>query len=291
MSSSRHLHPDSTDTPMRRIHTLTYLVATHDKKRQPKLHARRDLCAGLELVFALSELGYRYGEPILNQPPRRGPQKPAPGEPPFPVDLSFVDADDILLQVTRPPFSDIHSGPIRQIALAHTDLELRTFDIWKRYLRVSARNHVLLSPHLHDQVLPGYEPCREMSFKQKGWGAPYSELNDQQGGGWRKVGRGKRRTALFLLRLEHAWPGGPGYVCAFGMDGCTTTVWAYRLARDLKIYLKRPGFVMCELELGRIPDLTTDLRWCLDWKISPVLVHHFDEAPLRSPDRELLSVN
>lgn len=271
---------------MRRIHPLSYLVATHDKKRQAKLHQRRDLSAGLELTIALLNQGYRYGEPILNQPPRRGPQKPAPNGKPFPVDLSFVEPDDVLLQFTRPPFSDIHSGPMRKIALAHTDLELRLFELWKsHYLRVSARNHMLLHPDMHGLVLPGYEHCREMAFKQKGWGAPYQELNDQQGDGWRKVRRGKRRTALFLLRVEHAWPGGPGYVCAFGMDGCTTTVWAYRLGRDLKGYLERPGFVVCELELGRIPDLTTDIRWCLEWKIEPVLVHHFDSfsGPFAEP--------
>ena len=257
---------------MRRVHPLTYRVAPHDKKRLPKLHQRRDLCAGLELCYAFYELGYRHGEQIFNQPPRKGPQKPAPGAKPFHLDISYVDPTDILLHFTRVPLSDIPSGPLRKIDPAHTDLERLLFQAWRPFLLISARNHMQIHPDLHPLFRPGSECCREMSFKQKGWGAPYDELNAQEGGGWRKY-RSKRKTALFFLRLEHAWEGGPGYVCAFGMDGCTTLVWAYRLARDFKHLLTKPGFVVAELELGKMPDHPTDLRWCMDWKIEPVLVH------------------
>jgi len=255
---------------MRRVHPLSYQVALHDLKRLLKLHQRRDLCAGIELESALYELGFRHGEPIFNEPPRRGPKKPPPGAEPFHVDLSFVDPHDLLLQITRPPFSDAESGPKRQIALAHTDLELRLHALWREFLETSARNHVRLHPGMYPFLAPGFESRREMTFRQRGWGAPYQELNDQKSG-WRKL-RGKRRTLVFLLRVEHAWPGGPGYLCAFGMDGCTTYIWAYRLKRDLKHLLERPGFLVAELELGKMPDHTTDLRWSLDWKIEPILV-------------------
>lgn len=256
---------------MRRVHLLSYQVALHDLKRLQKLHQRRDLCAGLELEAALYDLGFRHGEPIFNEPPRRGPRKPPPGAPPFPVDLSFVDEHDLLLQVTRPPYSDVASGPKRKIALAHTDLELRLHELWRGFLGICARNHVQLQPGMYPFLTPGFETRREMTFQQRGWSAPYKELNDQQTG-WRKL-RGKRRSALFLLRVEHAWPGGPGYLCAYGLSGCTTFVFAYRLARDLKHWLARPGFLVAELEIGKLPDHTTDLRWSLDWKIEPILVH------------------
>jgi hypothetical protein len=252
-------------------------VAPRDRKRLPKLHQRRDLCAGLELCYALYELGYRRGEQIFNQPPRKGPQQPPPGAKPFHVDLSFVDPTDILLQFTRPPYSDLRSGPKRKITPSHTDLEQRLFKVWElNFLPISARNHVQVHQNLHPRFEPGFEYCREMSFKQKVWGAPYNEVNAQEGDGWRKY-RGKRKTVVFLLRVEQAWAGGPGYVCAFGMDGCTTLVWAYRLSRDYRHLLEQPRFVMAELELGRMPVHPTDLRWCMDWKITPILVHDVPE--------------
>jgi len=262
---------------MRRVHPLTCPVAPHDLKRQPKLHARRDLCAGIELEHALFELGFRHGEQILHQPPR-GAQEPPPGEL-FHVDLSFVDSSDLLLQFTRPPLDDIEQGSLRKIPLARTDLERDLFELWRHYLSICARNHVVLHPDFHALVRPGFEECREMTFKQKGWGGPYDERNARMGQGWRKV-RGKRRTAVFLLRVEHAWEGGPGYLGAFGVDGCGTTVWSYRLARDLRPLLETPGFVVAELELGRIPDHPTDLRWCMDWPIEVVLEHRFDASPI-----------
>lgn len=260
---------------MSRVHPLSSRVASHDKKRPPKLHQRRDLCAGHELDAALYEQGYQRGEPIFLQPPRRAQTQPKNGKP-FVLDLSFVAPDDILSHFTRPPFSDVERGAIRKIELSRSDLEERLFTVWKqRFLTVSARNHVVLHGDLHALVKPGFERCREMKFIQKGWGAPYDVVNAQEGDGFRKY-RGKRRTAVFLLRLAHAWPGGPGYVCAFGMDGCTTFVWNYRLARDFKHLLDRPRFVVAELELGRMPEHTTDLRWCMSWKIEPVLVHELD---------------
>lgn len=261
---------------MRRIHPITYQLARHDRARPVKLHMRRDLCAIVELEAALYDLGYRHGEPIFNQPSR---VKPPPGGL-SEMDLSFVQPDDLLLQCMRPPIHDIAAGAKRKIARAYTTLEERHFLCARIYLEYCARPHMRLDPALQGLIKADYEDRREMSFGQKGWGAPYSELNALAGHGWRKY-CGNRRTALFLMHFAHAWKGGPGYLCAFGMDGCTTAIWAYRLARDFKHLLGKPGFVMAELELGKMPEHVTGLQFCQDWKIEPLLVyeHQSDDDP------------
>lgn len=261
---------------MHRIHPITYQLARHDRARQPKLHQRRDLCAIVEIEAALLDLGYRHGEPIFNEPSRVQP----PAEGLSEMDLSFVEPDDLLVQCMRPPIHDVDAGAKRQIERAYTTLEERHFLCARVYLEYCARTHVRLDPAIHGRIAAGYEDRREMSFRQKGWGAPYDELNALQGRGWRKY-CGKRRTALFLMHFAHAWEGGPGYLCAFGMDGCTTAIWAYRLARDFKHLLGTPGFVLAELELGKLPEHVTGLRFCMDWKIEPLLVveHASPAAP------------
>ena len=263
---------------MKRFHPLLYRIAPRDKQRPPKLHQLRDLCAGLELASALRELGFQLGYQIFNQPPRDEARNP-PGGPPYKVDVSFVQPQDVLLQFTRPPFSDIRSGAKRKVMPARTDLELRLFEAWEPFLEKSARDHMIAAARMHQAFRRGFEHCREATYLQMGWGAPYVEVNDQSGSGMRPY-RGKR-TTLYLLRLEAAWKGGPGYICAFGMDGSTTLFWAHRLANDLRHLLEKPGFVIAELELGELPDHPTDLRFCEDWKI---------ELALHEPSAELALV-
>lgn len=264
---------------MRRIFPVSYQLARHDKNRPLKLPQRRDVLALRELELTLLEIGYQRGEAIFNQ-------APAGWDPdqPFQMDLSGYGPDDLHLQCMRPPINDLQEGHKRKIARANTNLEGYYFDAVRPHIDWSARSHMRLSPSLQPLIRAGFEDRRAMSFRQKGWGAPYSELNAQEGRGWRKF-KGGRRTALFLLRLAEAWKGGPGYLCAFGMDGCTTVVWAYRLARDFKHLLAKPGFVLAEIELGEIPPATTDLRFCMDWKIEPLLVHEFGAAKPAQPDQ------
>lgn len=257
---------------MRRVHPLTYPVARKALDCPPKLFARRDCSASSELLFPLFQLGFAQGEPIFQQPPLVPPRGPVPFEQLHKVDLSFLRPGALILQTTRPPIHDRDAGPQKQVERAYTDLEHHTFEVWKLYLEYVARTHVRLAPAIQPLVRDGFQDRRELGFKQKGWGAPYSELNALQGAGWRRYD-GERRSALFLLRLEDAWTQGLGYLCAFGMDGCMTLCWCYRLARDLKHLLAKPGFVMAEIELGRMPQRATDLRFCLDWKIE-ILVQH-----------------
>ncbi|NOT29340.1 MAG: hypothetical protein HOP15_02695 [Planctomycetes bacterium] len=264
-----------------RIHPVTYPLALHDKSRPKKLHQFRDLCAINELENAIQELGYRHGETIFNQSP---PGWPA--DRPFEMDISYVAERDALLQCMRPPFSDRKEGPKRQIQLANTSLEKLLFAACKRYITWSARTHMLLAESMHPWMKPGFEDRREMTFRQKGWGAPYTGLNAHDGHGTHTP-RVEGRTALFLIHLAHAWENGPRFYCAFGQDGIGTVIWAYRLAHDFKHLLRKPGFVVAELELGEIRPESTDLRFCMDWKIEPILVHEETEgAPRAEPELE-----
>lgn len=265
---------------MRRVHPLTYPVARKARERAPKLFARRDCTASSELLFPLYQLGFAQGEPIFQHPAAIPPQEPVPFEKLYKVDLSLLRAGDLILQTTRPPMNDIDEGPRRQIERAYTDLEYFQFEAWKPFVSYSSRTHVCVGPEVRDLVRQGSLDRREMSFRQKGWGAPYHRLNALDGKGWHKYG-GAPRTALFLLRLDEAWPAGPGYLCAWGLDGCTTLCWCYRLARDpeLRRLLEKPGFVMAELELGELPERATDLRFCMDWKIEILVQHELHSAP------------
>jgi hypothetical protein len=249
-------------------HLISYPVAPRDSKRLVKHHQRRDLSAGHEVGSALLELGYRPGEQIFQ------PDCPDPENPPLElrhVDLSFVLRQDVFVHLTRPQYSDKSSGPKRQIRQAYTDLEARLFALWKPRLPIAARNHVQVASGLHGLFEPGSDYCREMKFRQKGWGGDYYQVMKPDGEGFRMFREG-RKTMVFLLRVKHAWPGGPGYICAFGMDGCATLFWAYRLRRDFRPWLEKPVFLMAEMTLGEIPSDSTDLRFCAEWDIKPVLV-------------------
>jgi hypothetical protein len=173
--------------------------------------------------------------------------------------------------------NDIDEGPRRKIERVYTDVEQYHFEAWKPYVEYSSRTHICLGPAVRDLVPQGSLDRREMAFRQKGSGAPYLRMNALDGKGWHRYA-GPERTALFLLRLEEAWPGGPGYLCAWGVDGCTTLYWCYRLARDLKSLLEKPCFVMAELELGELPKRASDLRFCMDWKLEILVQHELRSA-------------
>ena len=252
----------------RRVYPFNYFVARRDHNRGFKIHQRRDLGAAIELLAALRKIGYEYGQPLLNFPPEHPRRKPT--DKLHKVDVSFVQAGDLILQTTRPPLDDREHGDRKQIELGYTDLEWQLFAVWRQYLEICARSHVKLGSRVRDDLPEGFENRKDMAFRE-GTGAPYKELNALDGSGWRKH-RG-RRTAAFLLRVEELWENGPGFLGAFGMDGTSTMIWAYRLSRDFSELLSEPGFVMAEMEGSTIPTRSTDLRWANDWPIEIVLHH------------------
>jgi len=282
----------------RRVYPFSYFLPPRDRSRRPRIQMQRDMAACLEVVPALLEHGFRYGEPLLNFPPPPQP-KGAPPPPPLHVDTSFLGAGDLILTMTRPPLDDSGgtledgkgsraghdqgregscggptpgSRPNRKlVGRGLTDLEELLFESWKPRLHLCTRLKLLLPREVYKDLEPGFELQREMHFKEGPW-APFKQPNGPRGRG-RKSSAEKPHTALFLLRVEQAWPGGPGMLGAFGMDGMSTLLWAYRLGRDLRHLLLEPGFVVADLEIGTLPARPTDLRWAMDWPIQVVLRH------------------
>lgn len=255
---------------MRCLHTISYPVARKDLEHPLKPFMRRDFCATCDLLPVLYRQGYSQGEPIF-QPPLEPPRAKPPAEP-YPLDISFVRPGDLLVQNTRPPMNDMDEGPRKKIEPAYTDLEKRTFELVEPFISYCSRTHVELNERVCRDLRPGYEDRREMKFLQNSNYGPYSGLNARDGKGWHKPADGKR-TPLFLLRLDEAWKGGPGFLCAFGMDGCATQLWSYLLARKFPHLLSRPGFTIAEMVIGSMHERITDLRWSMDWKIELVLEH------------------
>ena len=217
------------------------------------------------------ELGFRSGEPILDCPPL-SPAANALAEPLHRVDLAFVAPGDVLLQTTRPPLDDAQQGGRKQVRRSFTDLEDKLACVWRRYFAHCSRQQVLLDRRLHALLAAPWDDRRQITFRESE-GAPYRSLNNCVGSGARgTIAAEERRSAVFFLRLEEAWPGGPGLIAAFGMDGTTTSVWGYRLGRDLAHLLREPGFVMAEITNGGRPERPVDLRWANDWPIE-VLLH------------------
>jgi hypothetical protein len=251
---------------MRKVHPVTRSVGRKDQGRALKVHQRRDAAAAMELLPPLFQLGFAYGEQILNQPPVEPPEEP-PAEP-FPVDVSFTLPGDLLIETTRPPLDDDAAETMKRVERAYTDLEERSFGRWRRYFPRCGRGSVILAPALARQLLPGFETRQEMHFNQREDGAPYTETVAITG---KRARPGGDRTAAFLLRVDEAWPGGPGLLGAFGLDGTSTLAWCHRLGRDHAHLLAEPGFTMVDMVIGDIPDRPTDLRWASTWKIEIAL--------------------
>jgi hypothetical protein len=246
-------------------------VARKDKNRPLKIHQRRDLAAAIELLRALLQMGFEMGEPILNFPPLTPPD-PDGSEPPLhPVDLSFVEPQDVLLQTTRPPLNDLLEGPRKRVERGFTDVEAWLFRLWEQYFAHCTRSEIQLLKRLHGLLRGADRDCRGMRFKEAS-GAPYHRLNDCVGSGWHAPGQREMRTAAFLLHVEEAWEGGPGLIGAFGLDGTSSLIWAYRLGHDLADLLREPGFVIAEMVIKKVPERPTDLRWASDLKVE-ILCH------------------
>jgi hypothetical protein len=245
-------------------------VARRDCKRALKFFQLRDQSASAELLFPLFQLGYWLGETLVLLPPERG-KGTFPPRSLRKVDISFIKAGDKIVQTTRAPIHDLNEGTKRQIERNFTDLEERLFLAWSAYVTYLARTRVTLARAFLDKLKPGFESRADMKFRQRGCGAPYHHVKASDGSRWQPGPDG--RTAVFLLNLEEAWVGGPGYVCAFGMDGTATLIWNYRLRHDFAHLLERPGFYVGEMEIGKVPSQIQDLRWCMDWKIELFLGH------------------
>jgi hypothetical protein len=234
--------------------------------------------AVVEIVQALRARGFEYGEPVLNMPPEALPESLCRDEDLYKIDLSFARPGDLLLQMTRPPLSDQDEGDRKKVLRGYTNVEKALFNAWEEVFEVCSRKHVKLAAPIWAKLAQGFRDRKDIEFYES-QAAPYKELNALDGKGWHPLKADSDRTAAFLLYVKEAWRGGPGFLGAFGMDGTSTLVWAYRLARDFAHLLLVPGFTFVEIECGEIPQRATDLTWAEDWHIE-IIAEYRDKLPL-----------
>jgi hypothetical protein len=253
----------------RRVHTVSSFQ-TPTRGRALRVSSRRDVGAAMDILPALMKQGFEYGEPILDWPPEEEEMNRYTA-PLFEADYAFAQPGDLLLQTTRPPLNDDEQGDRKRVRPSFTDLEDKLFKVWRNYIARAARSYIELNLDYHKSLSPPFANRRHMKFFEAE-GAPYKELNDCAGSGWRKPDSHlERRTAVFFLRQDEAWEGGPGLIGAWGMDGTATAVWAYRLGRDFSGLLATPGFVVAEMVNTGIPARPTNMLWAAGWEISIML--------------------
>src|SRR5262249_17382285 len=62
-----------------------------------------------------------------------------------------------------------------------------------------------------------------------------------------------KKSPAFAFHVDELWPGGPGYLAAFGMGGIETLVWVHKLTIEYPHLLCRSPFIMAELTRGKAP--------------------------------------
>lgn len=251
----------------RRVHTFSYFLSPRDATRDVKAFQRRDDAAAIEILSALMKLGYEPGESILNPPPGQKVQRKMLLQ----VDLQQVKSEDLILLTTRPPMHDRHQGDRKQVPRGFTDLEAIIFDVCSQFIEKCSRSHIVLTDSVSRHLGQGHEGLAEMKFREA-QGAPFKALNAHDGDGWRQQ-RGARTTATFLLHVDSLWEGGPGLLCAFGVDGLATLGWAYRLRHGLSHLLEGNRFLVARVAVGQIPSQATSLCWAEDWTVDIALDH------------------
>ncbi len=244
---------------------LSY-ISPRDYTRDLRIFQLRDVAAAMDVVGALEEHGYRYGDTLLNAP---GGAPPAQGEPLYPIDLTGIGAEDLILTITRPPLSDIEWGDRKKVHRAWTDLEQSVLDSWSEILEDIARSYVSLARKMRNYLREGFESRQAVRFRECE-GAPYLEWNARDGQGFQKLRR-ENRTAAFLLHRDELWQGGPGYVGVFGMDGTTTMAWANILRHRHSELLEKPGFTMVEITGAPLPERPTRLDFTQSWAVDVIL--------------------
>jgi hypothetical protein len=212
-------------------------------------HQLRDGEAALFLQTILHERGYDYVGTIYNYPP----PVPAPARR-FPVDDSFLRADDLLVLTTRPPLDDADDGVKCHVDRGYTTLEEKVFESSRRHLPRCSRSNVIVAD-VHARAFP-----------EVAKGASIDKYLAHTGKNWQRPDARRGHSAAYLLFEEHAWPNGPGVLAAFGMCGIDTLVWHYHLATCFRELIASVPFVMAELIAPQhVPlyPLTTDFakKW------------------------------
>ena len=250
----------------RYVYPFLSYISPRDYARDLRIFQLRDAAAAMDVVGALDPQGYRFGDFLLNAP---SGDPAIPDEPLHEIDLLGVNAEDLILTVTRPPLSDIEWGDRKKVHRAWTDLEQSVLDAWSEILEDITRTYVSLAPKRRNYLREGFESRKAVRFRSSE-GAPYLASNAEDGQCFKNLLR-EHRTAAFVLRRDELWQGGPGYVGVFGMDGTTTMAWAHLLRHRHSELLEKPGFTMVEITGGPLPERPTRLHFTQGWNVEIML--------------------
>jgi hypothetical protein len=227
-----------------RCYGVGYTLGSRKNRRMSLL--TRDGPALAYLTYAAAVLGYRFEGTIIN----------CPGVGPELQTFDDVDfrEDDLLILPTRPPVDDVKLGDKRAIRRSFTTLEETLFrGPVNRWLDICARSQIVLSTEAAS-VSTEIGRRGNMMFFQNG-GASYKNY------GWRGCTdrdriffeSRQRLTPAFLIYAEHAWPGGPGFLAAFGMGASETIGWCRALVKRFPDLLCTTPFVMAEMRTKPLP--------------------------------------
>ena len=257
--------------PTRRCLHFAYLTACHkDRERYPfKL---RDTTAAWFLGTALAKHGYQFADVIINYP--------SSGEDLVPFDESFLRETDLILLTTRPPMDRI--GDKKDIARSFTTLEEKLFrdPLGKQFGRC-ARSEILLTA-ASAGISAEIAKRQSMIFRQHR-GAMYQSYGSPVTGEWRRFKSPPPLTAAFVLYTEHAWPGGPALLAAFGMGGTETLVWCSQLATRFPHLLCTTPFAMAEMRRGTPAEPPTTMSLADSWEVT--ILGAAEPTPAHGPQR------
>jgi len=241
----------------RSTYRFTY-YAVDRKDREIRPFQTRDAEASLFLMDALIRRGYRFADSFLNSP--------SPGPDLVDVDVDHVRETDLIVLVTRPPMHDRLLEDRKEIPRSHTTLEDRLFKgPLAEHFEICARSQLKLTASTA-AISPEIAKRSTMLFRQHG-GAMYDSYRAPDAADWTHFERRQRLTAAFLVYCEHAWPGGPAFLAAFGMGGTETLVWCRALATRFSDLLCTTSFAMAELRATSGPGRPESTGFAESWQV------------------------
>lgn len=258
-------------------HPVLYSSPRHDSKRPPNLASTRDPEANAQLRIALHDLGFGFGESILNFPPAKLNYDLLPETALTAVNLPFVRYGDMLFQTTRPPLSDGKHDDRKKIEPSNTNVERAIFTHYWRYFRACSRAYVELTEEAASFLRVGKENRASMTFYQDGCRYQFVK---RLGGKWSPRSPLGARTAAFLMRVDELWEGGPGFVAAWGLNALSTLAWCTLLRTHYSALLANRGLTMVELEPVDPPSRPSTHEWTQQWGVQ-ILLETGGELPPR----------